>query len=103
MNETPIPHPVLKTDGLVAAIVLALTQLNPVAEHFGWWHFGGDDLSYVTQLVGLVFSAAVIVKGWLVHNRVTPNERVLLRTDEAPAGIVAAPAAELTPKNTVGE
>jgi hypothetical protein len=34
---------------------------------------------------------------------VTPNERVLLRTDEAPAGIVAAPAAELTPKNTVGE
>jgi hypothetical protein len=103
MNDSPIPQPVFKTDGAVAAIIFILTQLNPVAEHFGWWHVDADDLSYVVQLVGSAVAAAVIVKGWLVHNRVTPNERVLLRTDEAPSGIVAAPAAEFTPKNTVGE
>lgn len=75
-EPVPVPQPVIKTDVAVAAIVLLLSQLNPAARHFGWWDLSGEDVDYIGQIIGAVLAFAIVIKGLVVRERVTPNENV---------------------------
>lgn len=76
VTPLPTPEPVIKSDALTALIVLVLTQLNPIARHFDWWDFTGEDIDYVGQLVGLAVVVFITVKAWIVRGDVWPDVKV---------------------------
>lgn len=103
------PEPVRKLTLLIAGIVLALTQVAPAAEHFGWFHLTSNDLNYIGQIAGAATAFALVVGGMFVRDQVTPTVNVALTKDEAqvlaplaPGGIVGNNVFEQTRFNQEG-
>lgn len=100
-DDTKTPEPVRWLTRTAAAALLLLTQLNPAAEHFGWWHLSLVDLDYVGQVVGAFGAAALLIAGGQVRDLVMPMRKVdkvveAARAEAPPGGIVGMTEAEQT-------
>lgn len=87
----PTPEPVRWFSRIIAAATLLLTQLNPAASYFGWWHLDADGLTYALQALGAFGAAAILIGGSQVRDRVMPMTKVTKAVDAAKTeGAVAA-------------
>lgn len=94
-DDDKTPEPVRKFSAIVAGALVLLTTVNPVADHFDWWHWDSTDLNFVLLLAGAVSAFIVLVAGQFVRDKVTPNENVALsKTDAKILEAATAPAVD---------
>lgn len=74
--EPPTPQPVVRNAFAAGFALIVLSELNDVADHFGWWTMSADDANYWAKLVGLAVGLAIIVRGWVIHKQVMPMVKV---------------------------
>lgn len=97
-----VPQPVIKNTAATALALVLVTDIAGFTAYQGWWEPSVADIAQYASLFGTLVGVVLLVQGWIVHKRVTPNANVALTKVEAKMITLAeAPAVKFGPTRVV--